>query len=77
MRMSIFAELRSQGIGVQVNYIPAYFHPVFDSKDYPNGLCPVAEMIYREEISLPIHFGLSHKDQNDVTKILLDFPGFK
>ena len=72
MRMSVFTELRSQGIGVQVNYLPAYFHPVFDSKKYPIGLCPVAEKFYSEEISLPIHFGLSNKDQEIIVKILLD-----
>jgi dTDP-4-amino-4,6-dideoxygalactose transaminase len=77
VRASIFAELRSQGIGVQVNYIPAYFHPVFDSEEYPNGLCPVAEKFYSEEISLPIHFGLSHKDLNEITQLLLNFSGYR
>ena len=36
-RKSAFAELRSKGIGVQVNYIPAYLHPVFASKQ--EGVC--------------------------------------
>jgi len=65
-RKSAFAELRSKGIGVQVNYIPAYLHPVFASKQYPQGLCPIAEKFYSEEISLPIHNGLTSQDLNSV-----------
>ena len=77
MRMSVFTELRSQGIGVQVNYLPAYFHPVFDSREYPIGLCPVAEKFYSEEISLPIHFSLSKKDQEVIVKNLLNSYGHR
>jgi dTDP-4-amino-4,6-dideoxygalactose transaminase len=76
-RKSAFAELRAKGIGVQVNYIPAYLHPVFASEQYPQGLCPIAEKFYSEEISLPIHFGLSTKDQQDTTQILLSSLGHK
>ena len=76
-RKSAFAELRSKGIGVQVNYIPAYLHPVFASKQYPQGLCPIAEKFYSEEISLPIYFGLSTKAQQDTIRILLSSLGYK
>jgi dTDP-4-amino-4,6-dideoxygalactose transaminase len=76
-RKSAFTELRTKGIGVQVNYIPAYLHPVFASEQYPQGLCPMAEKFYSEEISLPIHFGLSTKDQEDTTRILLSSLGYK
>jgi dTDP-4-amino-4,6-dideoxygalactose transaminase len=58
-RKTIFEELRKLGIGVQVNYIPAYWHPVFDEKSYPRGLCPEAESFYSRQISLPLHFQLS------------------
>jgi dTDP-4-amino-4,6-dideoxygalactose transaminase len=61
-RKSVFAELRSKGIGVQVNYIPAYLHPVFAPEQYPQGLCPVAEKFYNEEISLPMSFSLSEEN---------------
>jgi len=70
MRLSIFAELRSQGIGVQVNYIPAYFHPVFNSEDYPVGLCPIAEKFYSEEISLPLSFSLTEANMAYIIKTL-------
>jgi dTDP-4-amino-4,6-dideoxygalactose transaminase len=37
----------------------------------------MAEKFYSEEISLPIHFGLSTKDQEDTTRILLSSLGYK
>jgi dTDP-4-amino-4,6-dideoxygalactose transaminase len=70
-RKSVFAELRSNGIGAQVNYIPAYLHPVFDSEKKLKGLCPIAEKFYSEEISLPMHNDLSCKDQNSVIRTVL------
>jgi len=54
-RKEIYMALHEVGIKVQVNYIPAYWHPVFDSQDYPRGLCPVAENFYGGEISLPMY----------------------
>jgi len=63
-RRAIFEHLRASGIGVQVNYVPAYWHPAFNSVDYPRGLCPVAETFYAGEISLPMHVGL-HQDSID------------
>jgi dTDP-4-amino-4,6-dideoxygalactose transaminase len=61
-RRRIFEELRSQGIGVQVNYIPAYWHPVFRDLGYQKGLCPNAESYYAREISLPMFAGLTEPE---------------
>ncbi|MFI2705175.1 UDP-4-amino-4,6-dideoxy-N-acetyl-beta-L-altrosamine transaminase [Cellulosimicrobium composti] len=61
-RRAIFESLRAQGVGVQVNYIPAYWHPVFEDLGYRRGQCPVAEDYYRREISLPMFPGLTDAD---------------
>jgi dTDP-4-amino-4,6-dideoxygalactose transaminase len=61
-RRAVFDLLRSEGIGVQVNYIPAYWHPAFNREQYPLGLCPISEQFYEEEISLPIYAGLRDSD---------------
>lgn len=53
-RRAVFDHLRSAGIGVQVNYIPAYWHPAFADLGYRRGLCPNAEAYYQQEISLPL-----------------------
>ncbi|VTR76208.1 UDP-4-amino-4,6-dideoxy-N-acetyl-beta-L-altrosamine transaminase [Cellulomonas hominis] len=53
-RREVFESLRAAGIGVQVNYVPAYWHPVFEDLGYRRGMCPNAEEYYRQEISLPL-----------------------
>lgn len=65
-RRRIYESLREMGILVQVNYIPAYWHPAFDQSRYPRGLCPVAEQFYREEISLPMYTQLKNGDVDRV-----------
>lgn len=61
-RRAVFDGLRARGIGVQVNYLPAYWHPVFEDLGYRRGMCPVAEDYYRREISLPMFAGISDDD---------------
>jgi dTDP-4-amino-4,6-dideoxygalactose transaminase len=67
-RTEVFVRLREAGIGVQVNYIPAYWHPAFDSSRYPRGLCPVAEEYYAREISLPLHTRLTDAQVDEVVR---------
>jgi perosamine synthetase len=57
----IFNELREKGIGVQVNYVPAYKHPVFVNRGYQITQLESSEKFYREEISLPMYSGLTEE----------------
>ena len=66
LRRTIFEMMRKEGIGVQVNYLPAYLHPVFDRRDYPAGLCKNAEKYYAGQLSLPMHYGLTMQEQEYV-----------
>ena len=70
-RKDIFMKLRDAGIGVQVNYIPAYWHPAFDRNHYPKGLCPVAEAFYASEISLPIFVDLENSQVQEIADLLV------
>jgi dTDP-4-amino-4,6-dideoxygalactose transaminase len=65
-RREVFDYLRANGVLVQVNYIPVYWHPYFEDLGYKRGMCPVAELYYSEEISLPMFAGLSTSDQDRV-----------
>ena len=69
-RRRVFDFLRDNGVLVQVNYIPAYWHPVFEDLGYRRGMCPVAEQFYSEEISLPMYAALSESDQSRVIDVL-------
>lgn len=53
-RREVFEKMRAAGIGVQVNYLPVYWHPVYAHLGYRRGMCPNAEAFYAEELSLPI-----------------------
>jgi perosamine synthetase len=71
IRSRVFKSLRDASIGVQVNYIPAYWHPVFKDLGYSQGLCPEAENFYAAEISLPMHPKLSDSEVDYVIEKVL------
>lgn len=53
-RKQIFEELQSRNIGVNVHYIPVYYHPYYNQLGYKKGLCPHAEDLYERIITLPL-----------------------
>ncbi|MET8147262.1 DegT/DnrJ/EryC1/StrS family aminotransferase [Actinoplanes sp. NPDC049668] len=69
-RREVYDRMRAAGIGVQVNYVPAYWHPVFEDLGYARGMCPVAERFYAEQLSLPLFFDLTDSDQDRVVDTL-------
>lgn len=73
VRAELFSSLRKSGIGVQVNFLPVYWHPVFANDGYARGICQVAEKFYQEEISLPMYVGLDEKNQQFVIDHVLNF----
>ncbi|MEV8143905.1 aminotransferase class V-fold PLP-dependent enzyme [Specibacter sp. NPDC078709] len=74
-RKEVFLKLRERGIGVQVNYIPAYWHPVFEDLGYKRGMCPNSEKYYSEELSLPVFAGLEDDQVHMVIENLLEIMG--
>lgn len=66
-RREVFEKMRERGIGVQVNYLPVYWHPVFEDLGYKRGMCPNAEQFYAEELSLPLFADLT---DDDVTRVI-------
>jgi UDP-4-amino-4,6-dideoxy-N-acetyl-beta-L-altrosamine transaminase len=69
-RREVFEGMRAAGIGVQVNYIPVYWHPVFAQQGYQRGLCPNAERFYAEELSLPLFPDLTDAEVDRVIETL-------
>ena len=73
MRQIFIDHLRERGIGVQVNYIPVYWHPLYADLGYRRGMCPVAEEYYEQEISLPMFPDLSDGDVDRVIGLVRAF----
>jgi len=74
-RRALFEHLRANDIGVQVNYLPVYRHPVYADLGYQRGMCPVAEDYYSQEISLPLFPRLRDDDVDRVIDLVRGFVG--
>ena len=69
-RREVFERMREGGIGVNVNYIPVYWHPVYTELGYRRGMCPNAETFYEQELSLPMFPGLTDQQVDQVVETL-------
>jgi len=69
-RREVYDRMRAAGIGVQVNYIPVYWHPAFEERGYRRGMCPNAEAYYAEQLSLPLFPALTESEQDRVVATL-------
>ncbi|MBO0995706.1 UDP-4-amino-4,6-dideoxy-N-acetyl-beta-L-altrosamine transaminase [Bacillus sp. SD088] len=61
-RKTIFTELIEQNIGVNVHYIPIYLFPYYQDLGFQQGLCPVAEKVYEEFITVPLYPAMTNED---------------
>lgn len=65
-RRGFFEAMWAENICCNVHYIPVYWHPYYEKLGYPKGLCPHAEKLYQEMISLPLYYSLTDQDVEDV-----------
>jgi UDP-4-amino-4,6-dideoxy-N-acetyl-beta-L-altrosamine transaminase len=72
-RRALFEFLRESGFGVQVNYIPAYRHPVFSEYRIDKNSFPNSERFYSEEISLPMHVEIRDEDVVNICQTIAKF----
>ncbi|MEK3799888.1 UDP-4-amino-4,6-dideoxy-N-acetyl-beta-L-altrosamine transaminase [Peribacillus sp. FSL H8-0477] len=65
-RKEILRALINKNIGVNVHYIPVYLLPYYQELGYKQGLCPKAENLYEQVITLPLFPAMTEDDVNDV-----------
>ena len=65
-RKQFFEALAAENICCNVHYIPTYYFPYYQRLGYEKGLCPKAEKLYEEIISLPLYYAMTDKDVQDV-----------
>lgn len=65
-RGEVFAAMRNAGIGVNVHYIPVYKQPYYRTLGFPADYCPEAERYYAGALSLPLFFGMTEAQQDEV-----------
>jgi perosamine synthetase len=70
-RAGVFKDLRADGIGVNVHYIPVHLHPYYRRQFGTGpGLCPVAESAYERILSLPMFPQMTDADAEGVIRSL-------
>lgn len=66
-RKQVYDELRQlHNIGVAVHYRPVYYHTYYKNLGYKKGICPVAEQLYENIITLPLFPKMTENDVEDV-----------
>ncbi len=65
-----FKKLREAGIGVNVHYMPVYLHPYYQRLGYEKGLCPVAEKVFNEILTLPLWANMNDEHVKSVVNLL-------
>ncbi len=67
-RAQVMAALRAENLGVNVHYIPVYWHPYYRDLGYRPGLCPAAEAAYERLVTLPLFAAMTDRDVEDVVE---------
>ena len=65
-RRQFFNAMAAENICCNVHYIPVYRHPYYEKLGYEKSLCPKAEKLYDEIMSLPLYYSLTDQDVDDV-----------
>lgn len=65
-RRQFFDAMAAENICCNVHYIPVYYHPYYEKLGYKKGLCPHAEKLYEEMMSLPLYYAMTDEDVEDV-----------
>ena len=69
----LFETFRSNGIGVNLHYIPVHLQPYYRRLGFKKDQFSEAEAYSREAISLPIYPSLTSTQQEEVISIFHDF----
>ncbi len=65
-RREFFDALGAENIICNVHYIPTYYFPYYEKQGYKKGICPNAEKLYDEMITIPLYSGMTDEDAADV-----------
>lgn len=65
-RRQFFDAMAAENVHCNVHYIPTYYFPYYQKLGYERGLCPNAEKLYEEIVSLPLYYAMSDEDVESV-----------
>lgn len=67
-RRMFFDAMIKENIRPQVHYLPVYWHSYYEKLGYEKGICPNAEKLYEEIMSIPLYYSLTDAEVEDVIK---------
>lgn len=67
-RRGIYDALTAENVGCNVHYIPVYYFPYYQKLGYKKGICPNAEKLYERIITIPLFYGMTDNDADNVIK---------
>lgn len=65
-REGVFRQLRAAGLGVNVHYMPVYWHPFYQRLGISRGACPQAEAAYARLLTLPLYPAMTTQEMERV-----------
>lgn len=65
-RREFFDALYAENTCPQVHYLPVYWHSYYEKLGYEKGICPHAEKLYNEIMSIPLYPSMTDADIQDV-----------
>ncbi|MCR5502927.1 MAG: UDP-4-amino-4,6-dideoxy-N-acetyl-beta-L-altrosamine transaminase [Lachnospiraceae bacterium] len=65
-RREFFDALAAENVICNVHYIPTYYFPYYEKLGYKKGLCPKAEKLYEEMLTLPLYYAMTDEDVESV-----------
>lgn len=65
-RREFFDALYAENTCPQVHYLPVYWHSYYEKLGYEKGICPHAEKLYDEIMSIPLYPSMTDADIQDV-----------
>lgn len=69
-RKEVFQELRDNGIGVNVHYLPIHMHPYYQNMGFQKSNFPNSEHYYDNAISIPLFHTMTVTQQDAVVAVL-------
>ena len=71
----VFEELRDNGIGVNLHYIPVHTQPYYQKLGFKMGQYPESEKYYQDAISIPLFHAMDETQQDEVVRVLANILG--
>lgn len=65
-RREFFDAMSAENVQCQIHYVPVYWFPYYQHLGYKKGLCPQAEEVYSQIMSIPLYPRMTDQDVTNV-----------